>query len=123
MKNDKEKFKKEFKKRIYNFILQLLELIDSLPKNNSVQIIGKQLLRSGTSIGANHTEAQASSSKRDFTNYFHHALKSVNETKFWLALLRDCKKSDSQKTNLLFNEVIEISNILAVSLLTLKNKR
>jgi four helix bundle protein len=68
-----------------------------LPKNTSSQIISKQLLRSGTSIGANYIEAQGSSSKKDFTNFFHHSLKSANESKFWLAIIRDTNKGDKKK--------------------------
>ena len=57
MKNDKEKFKKEFKKRIYCFILRLIKFVDKLPKDTSSRIIASQLLRSGMSIGANYIEA------------------------------------------------------------------
>ena len=123
MKNDKEKFKTEFKKRIYFWILKLINFIDSLTKNTSSQVIGKQLLRSGTSIGANYIEAQAGSSKKDFTNFLHHSLKSANESKFWLALLRDSGKAKENKVNPLLNELIEIANILGSSLLTVKGRR
>ena len=123
MKNDKEKFKKEFKARIYNFILRLIKFVDNLKKDNSTNIIARQLLRSGTSIGANYIEAQAASSKKDFTNFFHHSLKSANESKFWIALLRDSKKADQKKADELLKELIEISNILGSSIITLKNKR
>lgn len=80
MKNDKEKFKMEFKTRVYKFILRLVKFIDKLPKNTSSEIFARQILISGASIGANYIEAQAASSKRDFTNFFHHSLKSANET-------------------------------------------
>jgi len=123
MKNDKEKFKKEFKARIYNFILKLVKFIDKLPKDNSSQIFAKQLLRSGTSIGANYIEAQASSSKKDFTNFFHHSLKSANESKFWLAIVRDTEKGDRQETEKLLEELNEIANIFGSSILTLKGKK
>jgi four helix bundle protein len=122
MKNDKEKFKKEFKARIYYFILKLVKFIDKLPKDTSSQIFAKQLLRSGTSIGANYIEAQASSSKKDFINFFHHSLKSANETKFWLALLRDLGKGDKKEAEDLIKELTEVANILGSSLLTLKGR-
>jgi four helix bundle protein len=80
-------------------------------------------LRSGTSIGANYIEAQASSSKRDFINFFHYSLKSANETKFWLALLKDSGKADPQESKRLLDTLTEIANILASSLLTLKGKK
>jgi four helix bundle protein len=123
MKNDKEKFKKEFKARVYYFILKLVRFIDKLPKDNSSQILAKQLLRSGTSIGANYIEAQASSSKKDFINFFHHSLKSANETKFWLTLLRDIGKGDKKEAEELLKELNEIANILGSSLLTLKGRK
>ena len=123
MKNDREKFKKEFKVRIYHFILRLVKFIDKLPKNTSSQIFASQLLRSGTSIGANYIEAQASSSKKDFINFFHHSLKSANESKFWLAILRDTGKGDAQEAEELLRELNEIANIFGSSLLTLKNKK
>lgn len=50
MQNDKEKFKNEFKKRLYSWVLRLIKFIDSLPKDSVCRIIGDQLLRSGTSI-------------------------------------------------------------------------
>ncbi len=53
MQNDKEKFKIEFKARIYNFILRLVKFVDSLSKDRSSQVFANQMLRSGTSIGAN----------------------------------------------------------------------
>jgi len=123
MKSDKEEFKTAFKKRLYNWTLRLIRFIDSLPKDTSSLIISKQVLRSGTSIGANYIEAQAASSKRDFTNFLHHSLKSANESKFWLALLRDTGKADKQSVNELLQELIELSKMLGASILTLKNKR
>ena len=123
MPNDKEKFKKEFKSRIYKFILRLVKFIDKLPKDTSSQIFARQILRSGTSIGANYIEAQAASSKKDFTNFFHYSLKSANESKFWLAILRDTGKGDSKEAEALLQELTEIANIIGASILTLKNKR
>jgi len=123
MPNDKEKFKKEFKARIYKFILRLVKFIDKLPKDTSSQIFARQILRSGTSIGANYIEAQAASSKKDFTNFFHYSLKSANESKFWLAILRDTGKGDSKEAEALLRELTEIANIIGASILTLKNKR
>jgi len=122
MKNDKEKFKKEFKLRIYNWALQLVKFIDELPKDSVSRVICKQLIRSGTSVGANYIEGQAASSKKDFTNFINHCLKSANECKFWLSLLKDAKRVDENKSQLLFQEIVEISNIFGTSLLTLRGK-
>jgi four helix bundle protein len=113
----------EIKIRIYNWILKLIKLLKDLPSDTCTKIIIEQLLRSGTSIGANYIEAQAASSKRDFTNFIHHSLKSANESKFWLALLRDTNKAKSKEINELLEELKEVANILGASLLTLKGKR
>jgi len=61
--------------------------------------------------------------KKDFTNFFSYALKSANESKFWLGLLRDSGKTNKDRTNKLLQETTEISNILASSILTLKGKK
>lgn len=85
--------------------------------------MGKQLLRSGTSVLANYVEANSASSKKDFINFFTHSLKSANESKVWLALLRDTRKSSAAEVGPLLKELEEIANILASSILTLKGKR
>ncbi|MDD5071545.1 MAG: four helix bundle protein [Patescibacteria group bacterium] len=123
--DDREKFKKEFARRIHNFILDLIKFIDGLDKKDSTcKIIGQnQLLRSGTSMGGNYFEAQAASSINDFVNYFRISLKSANETKFWLILLRDAGKCDRNLANNLLKELTEISSILAKSIKTIKSKK
>lgn len=119
-----ENRKLELKERTYLFALKIINFVDSLDlKDFSIQIITRQLLRSATSIGANIVEAQAGSTKKDFTNFFIYALKSANETKFWLALLRDSKKADSEKVNKLLEEANILANILGSSILTLRGKK
>lgn len=123
MENDKVKFKSEFKKRLYNWALRLIKFIDKLPNDSICSVMGKQLLRSGTSILANYIEANSASSKKDFTNFFTHALKSSNESKVWLTLLRDTDKGDREELSWLLDELVQISNIIASSILTLKGKK
>ncbi|KAA0242190.1 MAG: four helix bundle protein [Candidatus Brocadia sp. AMX2] len=108
---------------MYRYTLEAIKFIDELPKEKTSETIGNQLLRSATSIGANMVEANAASSRRDYTNFFNYALKSANETKFWLGLLRDSGKADKNRANKLLKETTEIANILASSILTLKGKR
>lgn len=123
MQNDKERFKNEFKKRLYDFVLRLIKFLDTLPKDTITQVMVKQLIRSGTSIIANYIEARASSSRKDFTNFFTHALKSANESKVWLALLRDTNRASKEEIEWLLHELEELSKILAASILKLKNKK
>jgi len=121
---DNKEYKRQLIKKAYKFSLNIISFIDSLEKKDySVQVISKQLLRSATSIGANIVEAQAASSKRDFINFLNHALKSGNETKFWLGLLRDSKKSDRDRSNILLKDAEYLSKILGSSLLKLRNKK
>jgi four helix bundle protein len=123
MENDKAKFKNEFKKRLYNFVLRLIKFIDNMPKSSVNDIMEKQLLRSGTSILANYVEANSASSKKDFINFFTHSLKSANESKVWLTLLRDTSRGDKKEIESLLKELVEIANIIASSILTLKGKK
>lgn len=123
MKSDNAEFKKVFKKRIYNFVLRFIRFIARFPKTSEGDVIGRQLLRSGTSILANYVEASSASSKKDFINFFTHSLKSANESKVWLSLSRDLKFGDLIKCTWLLNELKEIANIIASSILTLKGKR
>ncbi|MDI6778231.1 MAG: four helix bundle protein [Patescibacteria group bacterium] len=123
MKSDNEKFKNEFKKRLYNFVLRLIKLIRKVPKDIVFEIIIKQLLRSATSVLANYIEATSASSRRDFINFFTHSLKSANESKVWLTLLRDLKVGNPNELSWLINELVEISKIFATSIITLKGKK
>jgi len=123
MQNDKAKFKNEFKRRVYKFALDVIGFVDKLAVEQTSRIISDQLLRSTTSIGANVIEAQAASSRKDYTNFFAYALKSANECKFWLGLFRDSGGGDKDTVNKLLKEATEIANILATSILTLKGRK
>ncbi len=125
-KIDKNKLKQEFKLRLYRYIIRLLRFLTELSNDPVIQTIKKQATRSGTSVGANYFEAEAASSKKDFQNYFHISLKSANETKFWLAIIKDtnlCPQELLPKLKYLLEETKEIANILAKSLITMKNKK
>lgn len=124
MQNHNSKPKTELKHRAYLFALNIISFVDSVRRGDlSAEVIVKQLVRSTTSIGANIIEAQAASSKKDFTNFFCYALKSANESKFWLGLLRDSKKGDEKRINILLQEATELANILGSSIITLRGKR
>lgn len=105
------------------YALNIIKFIDSLSKDQTCKIISAQLLRSATSVGANIIEAQAGSSKKDFTKFFSYALKSSNESKFWIGILKDSNKADKNQASILLQETNELSNILGASILTLKGKK
>ncbi|MCA9380946.1 four helix bundle protein [Candidatus Dojkabacteria bacterium] len=88
-------------------------------------IIHNQLVRSATSIGANIVEGKASSSRREFKKYYEIALKSSNETKYWLKILLERDKTsikDKKVINELLLEAIELSKMLGAGVRNLKNK-
>lgn len=118
-----QEFAQNLIRRVYRYSLKVINLTDNLPKDRPSWVIGDQLIRSATSIGANIIEAQAASSKKDFINFLSHALKSANETKFWLGLLRDSGKAKITAINPLLEETKQIADILGSSILTLKGKR
>jgi len=123
-KNTNQNSKTEFKTRVYFYTVASLKFLSATPETRINKIILNQLIRSLTSIGANIIEAKASNSKKDFARYFDIALKSANETKYWLCLLRDLNNNvDKVKLEEILKETIEISNILASSLLTMRKKK
>jgi four helix bundle protein len=124
MDNHDTKSQIDIKKRAYKYALEIIKLFEHLDKQDlTVRVISHQLLRSATSVGANLVEGQASSSKKEFINFLNHSLKSANESKFWLALLRDSGKASKVKINDLLSETSQLAKILASSILTLKGKR
>ena len=123
MQKDKESIKSAFKKRMYGFELKLIEFIDTLPNDNVSRRIGDQLLRGGTSVLGNYVEAQSAASKKEFVNYFNISLRSTNESKLWLALLRDSNRVKYESVKWFLCELDEFSKIFASSILTAKGKR
>ena len=122
MQNEKEKFKKDFIRRLIRFSLKIVNICEQLRIDRKFWIICEQLIRCATSIGANVVEAKSSSSRRDYIRFFEIALKSANETKYWLILIREMM-IEKKQIELLLEEVDEISKIIGSSLLTLKGKK
>lgn len=115
--------KPEVKYRAFYLSLAIIRFLESLPQKPALSIIARQLIRAITSVGANIVEAKSSSSKKEFTNYFQIALKSANEAKYWLALLKELLPGKKQTINGFIQEAEEISRIIGSSILTMKGKR
>lgn len=109
--------------RSYRFSLKLIQLIDTLPTDIISRTISHQLIRSGTSIGANLVESKASSSRLEFKKFQEISLKSANETKYWLQLLKDTQKSQTRDIDLLLGEVTELANMIAAGVIKLKSRK
>jgi len=122
VRNNNE-FKRALIERSLSFSKQIFALVDKLPNKRSAWVITDQLVRSSTSIGANITEAQAASSRKDFINFLNHALKSGNETKYWLLLAQELDKKLFTEIDDLLRELDQIVKILGSSVRTLRNKQ
>ncbi len=81
----------DLRDRTKNFALGIIKLYQNLPASGEAQIIGKQMLRSGTSVGAQYREACRAKSTADFLNMMRGGLKELDETAYWLELLGESK--------------------------------
>jgi len=99
--------------RCYYFSKEVLLFVKDCKYDRVYTSLFDQLIRSATSIGANVVEGRAGSSKKDWKNFFIIALKSANETKYWLCLIRDTMEIDAAKVGLLLKEIEEIAKIIA----------
>lgn len=96
----------------YSFALDIIQLYSYLNGEKREYVISKQILRSGTSIGANAEEASAGISKKEFVAKFQISYKEANETHYWLRLLRDSKIVEEDRVINLLEKCDEIIRIL-----------
>ncbi len=99
-------------RKSYDFALRIIKVYKFLIKNNEF-VLSKQILRSGTSIGANVVEAQEAISKKDFRNKMSIALKEAVETRYWLNLLKDSEYLTEIQIKDLVKDLNEIIKILS----------
>ena len=117
------KEKEKIQDRTLSFAVRIVKLCQFLEKQGGVTgVLYKQLIRSGTSIGANVREAQSAQSDRDFLHKLEIALKEARETEYWLILLVEAELIKEQRIKLLRQESNEIIKILVVITKKLKNK-
>jgi len=109
------------KHRCYQFSKEIVQFVPIAKFERIHFSIFDQLIRSGTSIGANIIEAKWGSSTKDFKNFYTIALKSANETKYWLCLIRDTILSEEKDViNKLISEADELSKIIASIIINLQ---
>jgi len=99
--------------RCFFFARDVIFLVKDAKFDNVYNSLFNQLIKSSSSIGANLVEGKAGSSKRDWKNFNIIALKSANETKYWLCLIRDTMDIDKERIEGLLKEADEISKIIA----------
>ena len=109
-------------KKAYAFALTIVTLYKQLIQEKKEYVLSKQLLRSGTSIGANVNEAICAQSKRDFVHKLSIALKETRETEYWLNLLKDSNYVRPEDFTKTIGDCAEIYKILSSIILTTKQK-
>jgi len=112
----------EFKERTKGIALRIIKLVQSLPKNWIAETIGKQLLRSGTSIGANYRAACRAKSTADIINKLAIVEEEADESMFWIDLLIESEIVPQTKLEKLYNDIDEIVAMTVSSIRTLKSK-
>jgi four helix bundle protein len=112
--------KNVLKSKSYAFALRVVKLYKHLSITNSEYVLSKQVLRSGTSIGANITEANRAQSKLDFVHKLSIALKEADETEYWLNLLRDSDYITPSQAEALLTDCAELQRMLIASIKTAK---
>ncbi len=100
--------KPDLKERTRRFALAIIRLYTSLPKTTEAQVLGKQLLRSGTSAGAHYREAQRAKSVPDFISKVEGALQELEETCYWLELLGDARVMSTERLRTITCEANEL---------------
>lgn len=115
--------KPELMGRTKEFSLRVIRLYSALPRATVAQVIGKQLLRSGTSVGAQLREGKRSRSDAELLSKTESALQELEETAYWLELLADSDTVDPVRLTGLIDEANQLTAILVTSAKTLKARR
>jgi four helix bundle protein len=113
---------RDIKERTFAFALEIIKFAQSVDfRNEPLRTLGRQLLRSATSIGANVEEAQAGQSRADFTSKYAIALKESRETIYWLRLLKEAGMYGDW--DVFIQEADEIARIIGAIIVNTKNNR
>jgi four helix bundle protein len=115
--------RREMQDRTRKFALRIVRLAASLPNGRIGDVLGRQLLKSGTSIGANYREACRASSRRHFVTTLEISTREADESQYWLELLAESGLIKASRLSNLMKECTEIVAILTAACRTAKGKR
>ena len=104
--------RRDLKERTEEYALRIIRMFAALPKTTEAQILGKQVLRSGTSVGANYREANRGRSKAEFVAKLGDCLKELDETDYWLSLLVKSEIVPVSRMQSLIDETNELTAIM-----------
>ncbi len=110
----------QLKNRTKKFALRIITLVESLPENKTTRVIGNQILRSGTSVGANYRAACRAKSTPDFINKLKIVEEEADETLYWLELLVEAK---IVKEDRLLELMKENNELIAIFVSTIKSTK
>jgi four helix bundle protein len=114
--------KSDLRLRTRAFALRIVRLYTSLPKIAEAQVLGKQLLRSGTSVGAHYHEATRARSNAEFVSKLEGGMQELEETKYWINLLIDSGLLKKDRVSELCREADELMAIFVSSVKTVKRR-
>jgi four helix bundle protein len=115
--------KDDLKHRTRQFALRVIRMVESLPKGQTASVIGKQLLRSGTSVGANYRAAYRAKSNADFVYKMGIVEEETDESLYWMELLIEAGIMESKKLEHLMKEANELLAITVASIKTAKKPK
>jgi len=123
MEESKRQKAKKLEERTKNFALRVIKFVSELPKNKISDVIGYQLLKAGTSIGANYREANRAESRKDFIHKIGIVEKEAAETQYWLEICNDINLGNPDERVWLLREVEELIAIFSKAGKTSKLQR
>lgn len=111
---------RDLKVRTKKFALEIISLVSDLPKNNAGFVLGNQLMRSGTSVGANYRSSQRGRSRAEFISKLEIGQEEADETIFWLELISESNLLPKEKVAPLIKEADELTAIFTTMLINAK---
>lgn len=123
MKNSRNRTDSLLHTKSYAFALRIIGMVKYLNEKKHENVLSRQVLRSGTSIGALIRESEFAQNPADFINKLSIALKEANETDYWLNLLKDAEYIDGRSFASIESECGELIALLIASIRTVKNNR
>ena len=114
--------KQELQERLKQFAIRIVKLVDKLPVTSAGRAIGNQIIRSGTSPGANYRAACLGKSDKDFLNKLKMVEEELDETIYWLELIMELKLVNPEKMASLYQENKELLMIIVKAITTMRNK-
>jgi len=114
--------RQDLRKRTKDFALRIVKLYGALPKSAVAQVLGKQILRSGTSVGAQYREACRAKSNADFVTKIEGALQELDETQYWLELIAETNLINPERLKGLLDETEELIAMFVTMVKGVKEK-